>query len=344
MIYYSNKILTTALILLFGFLTTVLVQTVHAQDSEPLVDDMRNILKSEPFNVGLLLQSTADFTLQDDNFNGGNSFGLGATRMKISGDVDGGFDYNLQMDFRRSASVFNAAIGYRHSEGFGLEAGLQKPDIGLDLQPNPGNTDFINRARLIGTILNNRELGLSASGTFDSFDYTVSVFNGEGRRLGNDDKFMIAVKGAFSVDLENDGSLYMGANGGLNATEGEQVGFLTSQGDRVIYGAFLDYESDSWFGAAELLMTSFETNQIQMIDETITGAYVTVGNNVTEKDQLLARVDHLSYNEVNYSSNLFVFGWNHQATSVISLQVNALAQFEENEEFFGLSGNFQYQF
>lgn len=345
MIFSSNDILKTLITsILFLLGASFFIQNAWGQDTEPLTDEMRNILKNEPFNVGILLQSTANISLSDDNFNNGNNFGLGGTRLKISGNVDGGFNYNLQMDFRMSSSVFDASIGYKHSDRFGLEAGLQKPDIGLDLQPNPGDTDFINRARLIGTILNSRELGISASGTFESFDYTVSVFNGMGRSLGNDDRFMVAVKGAFTMDLDNGGSLYIGANGALNGTEAEQVGLLTSEGDRLVYGAFLDYQSDNWFGAAELLMTTFESNLLAPDDETITGAYVTVGNNVTGKDQLLARVDHISYDQMDYSSNLFVLGWNHQATSVISFQVNALAQFDENEEYFGLSGNFQYQF
>ncbi|MFO7845834.1 MAG: porin [Balneolaceae bacterium] len=331
--------------MLLSMIAAGAIQTASAQNQEPLTDQMRDFLKSDPFNVSFLLQSTANITLQDDNFNGGNGFGLGATRLKFSGNVDGGFNYNLQTDFRRTPSVFDAAIGYRASEGFGIKAGMQKPDIGLDLQPNPGATDFIDRARLIGEILNSREVGVSASGQFEQFDYTVSVFNGNGRNLSNNDNFMFAAKGAFSVDLENDGSLYIGANGAINGTEGEQPGSfnLTSEGDRLIYGVFADYESDNWFGAAELLMTTFESNQVPD-DETITGAYVTIGNNVTEKDQILARWDHIGYNEVDYKSNLFVFGWNHQATSVISLQVNALGQFDDGEEFFGLAGNFQYQF
>lgn len=344
MIFSSKNVLPTLItcfLILIG--TSLTVQNALAQDNEPLTDEMRNLLKSEPFNIGILLQSTANFSLSDDNFNGANRFGLGATRLKVSGAVDGGFNYNLQMDFRRASSVVDAAIGYKASKGFALKAGLQKPDIGLDLQPNPGATDFISRARLIGTMLNTRELGVSASGVLDNFDYTLSVFNGTGYSLNNDDRFMVAAKGAFTVDLENDGSLYIGANGALNGTENESVGFLTSQSDRLIYGAFLDYESNNWFGAAEVLMTSFETVQTQE-DETITGAYVTIGNNVTDKDQLLARFDHISYKEIDNSSNLFVFGWNHQATSVISLQLNAMAQFDENEEYFGLSGNFQYQF
>lgn len=339
--FKTIKLLTATLLLLTGALFTLQVQ---AQDQEPLANEMRNLLKSEPFNVGFLLQSTANFSLTDDNFNGGNRFGLGATRLKFNGNMDGGFNYNLQMDFRRAASVFDAAVGYKASDAFALKAGLQKPDIGLDLQPNPGATDFIDRARLIGIILNSRELGISASGQIDTFDYTVSVFNGTGRTLNNDDRFMVALKGAFSVDLDNDGSLYIGANGALNGTEGEQIGNqLFSRGDRLIYGAFADYRSDSWFGAVELLMTTFESNQTPD-DETITGAYVTIGNNVTEKDQLLARWDHISFNEMDSTSSLFVFGWNHQATSLISIQMNALARFENGEESFGLAGNLQFQF
>lgn len=340
--FSMNRIGTITAFLLFltGSLTTL---ELNAQEREPLTDEMRNVLKSNPFNVGFLLQSTANFSLTDDNFNGGNRFGLGATRLKFSGNVDGGYNYNLQLDFRRNPSVIDAAIGYKASDSFALTAGLQKPDIGLDLQPNPGATDFISRARLIGTILNSREVGISASGVFENFDYTVSVFNGTGFSLNNDDRFMVAAKGAFSIDLENDGSLYIGANGALNGTRGEQVGFLSSQGDRLIYGAFLDYESENWFGAAELLMTTFESNQVQD-DETITGAYVTVGNSVTEKDQFLVRWDHIGYNERDFKSNLFVFGWNHQATSVISLQANALGQFTDGEESFGLAGSFQFQF
>lgn len=340
------KQVVTATILVFVTAAGV-TDTTMAQDREPLVDEMTNLLKSDPFNVSFLMQSTANATLQDDDFNGGNRFGLGATRLKFNGNVDGGFNYNLQMDFRRNSSVVDAAIGYKVSDGFALKAGLQKPDIGLDLQPNPGATDFISRARLIGIMLNTREVGVSASGLIENFDYTISVFNGTGYSLQNDDRFMVAAKGAFTVDLDNDGSLYIGANGAINGTEGEPVGSgsfgLFSQGDRLTYGVFADYESDNWFGAAELLMTSFESSQVPD-EETITGAYVTLGNNVTDKDQILARWDHIGYNEVDYKSNLFVFGWNHQATSVISLQVNALGQFDDGEEFFGLAGNFQFQF
>lgn len=342
MLKYTSSIVSIfILLLIFSGSTAV---DSYAQDNEPLTDEMRNLLKSEPFNVGILLQSTANFSLTDDGFNNGRRFGLGATRLRFGGTVDGGVDYVLQMDFRRTSSVVDAAVGYRSSEQFYIKTGLQKPDIGLDLQPNPGNTDFISRARLIGTMLNTREIGVSASGNFDNFDYNVAIFNGTGYNLNNDDRFMYLAKVGYDVDMDNNRSLYLGANGALNTTQNENVtGNLSSTGDRLIYGAYADYRSDSWFGAAELLMTTFESNQTPD-DETITGAYITVGNNITERDQLLARWDHIGFKETDSKSNLFILGWNHQATSVISFQVNALAQFDDGDESFGLAGNFQFQF
>ncbi|REL33117.1 hypothetical protein DYD21_12735 [Rhodohalobacter sp. SW132] len=331
-------------IILFILVMVLSFGTVQAQDQEPLTNEMQNLLKSEPFNVGLLLQSTANFSLTDDGFNGGRRFGLGATRLRFGGAIDGGFDYVLQMDFRRTSSVVDAAVGYRSSEQFYIKSGLQKPDIGLDLAPNPGRTDFISRARLIGVMLNTREVGVSASGNFDNFDYNIAIFNGTGYSLNNDDRFMYLAKFGYNVDMGNNRSLYWGANGALNTTQGASVGNsgLTSREDRLIYGAFAKYDSESWFGAAELLMTSFDTPGVG--DETITGAYVTIGNKVTDRDELLARVDHIGYNEIDSSTQLFILGWNRQVTSLISVQLNALGLTGDGDESFGLAANFQFQF
>lgn len=343
MILRFNKIVTVLLMVLVISAGTVVTNIVYAQDNEPLTEGMRDMLKSEAFNVGLLLQSDATFTLQDDNFLGGNGFGLGATRLGFSGNLDEGFNYKMVLELRNSPSVIDAAIGYTSSEQLAILAGIQKPDIGLDLQPGPGKTDFINRARLIGAILSNREVGVSAQGRFDQFDYSVAIYNGTGRSLTNDDEFMYAAKGAFTIETDDGGRFYIGVNGAINGSE-RSINGLTTDGDRLIYGAFADYRSDSWFGAFEVLLTSFDSVQLPE-EETITGAYITLGNNVTEKDQLLARWDYIGYEQLqDVDSSLFILGWNHQATSVISFQVNALAQFEENEEYFGLAGNFQYEF
>jgi len=324
-------------------LGTAQFQQLNAQDNEPLTEQMRDLLKSDAFNVGFLLQSEALFTLDENNILGEDGFGLGPTRLRFDGQSDGGFAYEMDLELRRSPSLWDASIYYKSSEEFEIEAGMHKADIGLDLQPGPGKIDFIDRARLINVMTNRREVGISARGQFDQFDYTVGVYNGTGRNLNNDGNLMYLLKAGYTLEFDNGGELYVVANGAYNGTVGESIGNLTTEGDRLVYGGYIDYESDSWFGAAELLMTSFDS--IQLTDEeTITGAYITLGNKVTEKDELLARWDYIGYDQLGSDSSLYILGWNHQFTTVMSFQLNALAQFEGNEEYFGLQGNLQYEF
>jgi len=334
-LYKKALILIALLLSIPGF--------IAAQDQEPLADELKNMLNSEPFNVGLLLQSTANFSLEEDGFNGGRRFGFGVARLKFNGNVDNHYSYTFQMDFSRQPSVINLAMGYGKTERFQIVAGAQKPDIGLDLQPNPGNTDFIDRARLAGTMLNSREVGVSAQGKLDGFDYNVAVFNGTGLNLNNDDRFMYLAKAGYTVELQNGSSIYFGANGALNTTKNHRVGNTGLFAEnRFMYGAFARIESGTFFGAAELLQSTFERGTVS--DERITGAYVTLGNRVTEKSDFLARWDHISFDEIDSISNRFLLGWNYQATSVISFQVNALADMRKRSESFGLAGNFQFQF
>jgi len=347
MIFRLKRSLTVSLAVLLLTFGVLLFQNavVQAQDNEPLTEQMRDLLKSDAFNVGFLLQSEAIFTtdVEGGNVLGEDGFGLGPTRLRFDGNSDRGFAYEMDLELRRSPTVWDASIMYKNSDAFEIETGMHKADIGADLQPGPGKIDFIDRARLINLMTNRREVGVSAMGQIDQFDYTVGVYNGTGRNLNNDGNLMYLLKAGYTFEFENEGSLYVVANGAFNGTVGESIGNLTTTGDRLLYGGYIDYDSDSWFGVVELLMTSFDS--IQLADEeTITGAYVTLGNKITEKDELLARWDYIGYDQLETNSSLFILGWNHQFTSVMSLQINGLAQFDEEEEYFGLQGNLQYEF
>lgn len=330
-------------ILLLSVLTLFATVAEAQTNSEPLSEELHEMLKNDPFNVGLLLQSTANYSFKEDGFNDGRSFGLGVARLRFGGELDGNFSYVFQMEFLRGVSLIDLALGYEQSEQFKIVAGAQKPDIGLDLQPNPGDTDFINRARLIGTLINSREVGISAQGTVNEFDYNVAVFNGQGLNTNNDGRFMYLAKLGYNIDLDANGSVYAAVNGALNTTENHAVGNTgLSATDRLIYGAYAKYDSDNWFGALEFLETNFDDQT--PTNERITGIYTTLGNKVTDRSEILGRWDHISYNNINLNSNRFILGWNYQATTLISFQVNALAEFDDIDERFGLSGNFQFQF
>jgi len=334
-------------LLLFIFVLLMPFSMAYGQTSSDTVDDLKDRFKSEELNVGILLQSVGVLSLDDDNFNGGRQFELGATRLDIKGQLPSNFSYRLQLDFRRSMSVMDAQVGYRFSDNFRVVTGMFKPYLSADLDPSPASTDFINRARLVGSMLNSRELGVTALGETEGFNYRLGIYNGNGRQLGNDDnRFLYTARFGYQVNLEDTGTVNFGLNGAVNTSEGESVGNtgLISAGDRTIYGAFVKYDSDTFFGTVEFLQSDFELAG-SGLDETITGFYATAGNNISEQSQLLARFDHLSFDETGNDSNRVVLGWNYQATELVSFQVNGLLQFNDGDDNqAGISGNLQFYF
>lgn len=312
---------------------------------EPLADRMRQDLKSEEFNVGILLQSFGNFSFTDDDFNGGNGFDIGATRLSFQGSVDNGFLYKMQMDFRRSVSILDAQVGYAFSDDFRIITGAFKPYLSIDLDPNPGNTDFINRARQVGAMMNPREIGITALGESGNFNYRIGMYNGNGLSRTNDDGFLYTARLGYLIPSDNS-EFKIGLNAAVNQTEFERVGNsgLISTGDRVLYGFFAQYDSESLFGAFEFLQTQFDTPEPDT-KETITGFFATIGTHLTDRTDLLARWDHLEYDDLNRNSELLTFGLNHQATQLVSFQVNLLLLIPESDDTqVGLSGNFQFQF
>ncbi len=335
----------TTILLAVMMLYAGLNSSLYAQSDEPLAEQLTERFKTEPLNLGLLVRTNGVFSFEDDSFLNGRQFGLSNARLRFRGTLDQGFTYDMQMEFNRQVSVFDLNVGYKFSDRAHLIAGAQKPDIGLDLRPGPGNTALISRARLIGTMLNSREIGVSLQGDLGSLDYTVSMFNGYGLSTANDNNFMYLAKLGYTIQNESS-RIYLGGNSVLNTSENESVGNtgMVSEEDRLIYGAFIDYDSDTFFGAIEFLETTFDRVG-QQHDETITGFYVTAGYKVSERNEVLARWDHISYDvDDNRGSERVILGWNHYATSLVKLQLNFIAEFDDDDEHFGLAGTFQFQF
>lgn len=319
---------------------------INAQQQEPLAEQLASMLKSDVFNVGILVQSEAVFSFEDDQFNGGRAFDLGATRMDFNGNLDSGFSYRLQLDFRRQTSVLDAQVSYRFSEGFRLTGGAFKASLSRDLDPSPGDTDFLNRARQVGAMMNSREIGVTTMGQSGGLNYRFGVYNGTGLSRQNDNRFMYAARLGYTFEMNN-ASLMLGFNGALNQTRSEVVGNtgLISQKDRVLLGGFVDYDSDVLFGTFELLTTRFDAENLGGASETILGFYGTLGAKIDERNEILARWDHLEFDISRGASELFTIGWNRQLTSLFSFAVNGLALIPDSgDNQFGVSGVFQFQF
>lgn len=333
------KIFITALLILLGGSVQL-----FAQNEEPRADRLRNILKSDILSVGFLFQTETAFSFEDDNFLGGRQFGLGANRVDLRGTVDNDFTYRVQMQLSGNPRLLDAQLGYRFSDQMRIATGAFKPFLSSDLDPNPGATDFVNRARLVGTMMNSREVGITVLGDSENLNYRFGMYNGTGLTLENDNRFLYTARLGYTAETEN-GTLNIGFNGGINQTEIERVGNsgLTSQGDRILYGGFLQYDSPVLFGTAEFLQTAFDASEFNGDEETITGFFATLGFNIDEKNQLLARWDYLNYDIRDLESDQMILGWNHQATSIISFQINVVSQFDNDEDGrYGLLGVFQF--
>lgn len=313
-----------------------------AQEREPLGEELTNRLKSEVFNVGILLQSEAVFSFQDDMFNGGRAFDLGATRLDIRGVVDNNFTYRFQLDFRRQVSIIDAQVGYRFSPEFRIVAGAFKPFLSIDLDPGPGNTDFMNRARQVGAMMNSREIGVTALGDHGGLHYRFGIYNGTGLTRQNDNRFMYTARLGYAFETGT-GSLELGFNGMLNQTRFANVGNtgLTSVDDRLLYGGYLKFDSDVFFVNTEFLQTKFDAVEFAGAEETITGFFATVGARVNPKSELLVRWEYLDFDLDNAGSELLVLGWNHQATSLVSFAINLLIDDYDN---MGAAALMQFQF
>lgn len=315
--------------------------------AQSTMDRMEEELKTDHFQVGILLQSLGHFSFDgDDNFLGGRMFDLGATRMDFRGQFDSNFTYRLQLEYRNSPSVIDAQVGYIFSDDFRVVTGLFKPFLSADLDPGPGNTDFITRARQVGAMMNTREIGVTALGESGALNYRFGVYNGTGRSRTNDGRFLYTARVGYTAE-QTSSSFDFGINAAINTTENESVGNsgLVSSGDRLLYGAFVGFDSDTFFGTAEFLETTFEIAGTG-VDETITGFYATLGSKFSERNELLARWDHLSYNALARDvAERIIIGWNHYATDYIQFQVNLLADlYDEADNQMGASVNFQFQF
>ncbi len=333
--------------IVFTVLSVFLYSTtlIFAQSEQPRADRLTDILKSDILNVGFLFQTDAAFSFEDDKFIGGRQFGLGATRVDLRGTVDNDFTYRVQMQLSGSTRLLDAQLGYRFSDQMRIVTGAFKPFLSIDLDPNPGATDFINRARHVGTMVNSREVGITILGESEGFNYRFGMYNGTGLALENDNTFFYTARVGYEAETEN-GTFNVGFNGGFNQTEMERVGNsgLTSQGDRALYGGFLQYEGPVLFGTAEFLQTTFDAGEFSGNEETITGLFTTLGFNISEKNQLLARWDYLNHDIREYESDQLIFGWNHQATRLVSFQVNFISQFDNDADGqYGLLGVFQFQ-
>ena len=332
--------------------------------SEPLADQLRERFKSEPFSLGILLQTQGTFSFEDTDFNGGRAWDLGSTRIDFRGTVDRNFTYRVRVYFLSQQQSIDARVGYRFSDYLQVLAGAYKPHLSRELDPSPANLDFVRRARLVGAMMNTLEIGASVLGETGPLQYRFGMYNGSGVAgvtaiaEQNDNRFLYTGRLALVLEPSGGHELELGVNGAYNGSRDEDVGNtgLTSRGGRILYGVYASYDGSRFFGTAEFMQSRFEVAgagsgeedgqpEIVIPEETITGMYTSLGVRVAERHALLVRWDYLGFDWRGDTSDRILLGWNYDPTTLVSFRVNALADFSDHAGTqFGLSGVFQYHF
>lgn len=339
-----------------SLLIIILIITGKISAQENSLDSLlKNNLRQEYFTVNMLMQTEGRYSIGDEKIYGGSQFGVANARVSISGKLDNGFFYRLYTNFSSEPELLDAFIGYKLGEGLRITTGKMKPKQTLDYIPNPGATDFIDRAVITGKLVASREVGVAISGNPGNVSYYAGAFNGRNpfETPKKDDLYFIGrLQYTFSELLP--GFVQIAVNGSHGGSASRNMGGSgpPNSGKRTTYGADFRLESNSWIIAAEYLAGEYQRfiNPNKSPDEKMNGYYTTLGYSVNEDVTILSRwqnysLDNQEINVYDTSSDMLTLGLNIQTTEFISFQVNAeMLMPESGDNQFGLSGVFQLQF
>ncbi len=322
--------------------------SVSAQD-EPLARQIKEKVQHEAFTVNSIMQTGVRYSLADDGFQGGRTFELGNARISLRGNIDNGFYYRLFVNFAGEPNLLDAYIGYRLNDGLRFTLGAMKPKQSLDYIPSPASTDFIDRTRIAGLLIQSRELGLSAEGDLGGFYYFAGLFNGNKHRAGNNNnKFYTIGRAQYTFTEIVPGYLQFAVQGSYGDTPGVQTGNAgpVLSGKRSIMGADFRIETNNFLLSAEYLTGDLE---IELNDaeqtETISGYYITSGFNISGKTMILGRWQNWNRKIENTDDNQLTIGVNQGITSITSMQFNFDTYFPHSGDTqYGLSVLFQIAF
>ncbi len=342
--YAKNNIilffLKLAVLLFFlMFFSPGISAAILEEQDEPLSEQIRSAVQHEAFTLNLLLQGGFRFSLEDDDFQGGRTFEAANARLNLRGTIDRRFFYRLQLNMVREPNLLDAFVGYKLHDAFRITAGAMKPQQSPDFIPGAHETDFIDRTRISGLLVNAREIGVSAEGDIGGFYYYAGIFNGTRLESNNNNKFYGIGRLQYTIAHNNTGKVRLGVQGSHGNSPGVFSGSSGPllRGKRTIYGSDIRIETERFLLLAEFISGDAtisykyeddETNYwpsppvISEIDENISGYYITSGYNLFSNTMFLARWQSWGYKEAGWRDNQLTFGVNHDFTSLASFQFN----------------------
>lgn len=202
-----------------------------------------------------------------------SSFSIMSVRLSLAGDLGAKFDYKVQLEFA-SFKLIDAFVRYKIHPGFSLQAGQFHTNFSLEGPFGALDMEAISYAPVVEQICtkvaDSRDIGLAAYGAagkrdgFNLFEYSLGVFNGEGKNAKDANKSKDIV-GRLKLnpvkDLTLSGSFSYGEKGDAYV-----------HNTRVAGGVW--YHSDTFWARSEYLGLTQKTGGMTTH---IDGAYLTTG-------------------------------------------------------------------
>lgn len=341
-LYHCRRNLLLALV----FILAGSAGKINAQE-EPLADLLKSFIQHETFSVNALVQAGFRYSLRDDDFLGGRTFEAANARLSFSGTLDGRFYYSILFNLVNEPNLLDAFIGYRYSDGLNIKAGAMKPSQTLDFIPEPGSTDFIDRAIITGHLVESREIGISAEGDIDDFYYFAGIFNGSGLAVNTNNRFYRIGRLQYTFHDLVPGTVKVALQGSHGDSEGVRSGSTgpVLRGKRSIYGFDARLESGQILLATEYLAGYVESADLPDRKERICGSYITGGYQFLERTMALGRLQTWRYREEDFRDYQITLGINHSFTGLTSFQFNLDSYFPDNRtNHYGISMILQVEF
>lgn len=310
-------------------LITISLSAFSQESEEPLVEKLRSKLMSKEFSISPLLQ--AGYSLNGLN-NGEGTFGMGAMRILMRGELDNGFSYFIQPDFAVNPILLDASFHWKYNDHVKLGVGLMKTPFSTEFIISAANLDFVNRSMVVSNLASNRQLGFNVEGYFykNVAGYNVGVYNGNGRVLGGDNntELMKAARVFWSPIKGENEELKIGVHGYVNSQPNLYSNFgslpALQPGQQRFWGADVRYETQEVILAAEGISGKLAPNNPIILGSTElfqNGYYLTAGYKFNPKVYLLGRFEAYA-DDINPDRNQFIIGTNLFPTTFTEIQIN----------------------
>lgn len=306
-----------------------LAPQVRAQESdEPLLAQARSIFNQPAMRLRFLARINADAGLDDAR----TRFAPSQARIRLEGDLDGGFSYLVQTNLGAPNALLDARVGWTHSPRFYAWVGRFKPFYSEEFIVYIRDVDFAFRSRVINDLGPNRQTGLQVGGEItDMFSWSSGVFTG--RRISETDGEpivgMARVKAA-GIEI-GDGTLQVAVQGALGQDEAIQPlltgGGTGYRGDGSLVGLDARFEMGPLMLNGEIHRGSWQPEV--GADRDALGHYLTAGWLLTDETQVLARWDRYRNPTQDDANDYVVLGFNAWPTSVATFQVNWMVPLQD---------------